>query len=136
MTRRIVLWRHGRTPWNAEKRFQGQTDIPLDDVGVIQARRAAQVLAELDPARIVSSDLGRARSTAQALGDLTGLTVATDAGLRETFAGAWEGLTRAEIDVQFAGQMDLWSVDPDLRPGEGRAGARSRCASSMRSSGR
>ena len=43
--RRIAIWRHGRTSWNAEQRFQGQTDIELDEVGVTQARRAAAMLA-------------------------------------------------------------------------------------------
>ena len=56
-SRRIILWRHGRTAWNAERRFQGQTDIPLDDTGLAQASRAAKVLARLHPHRIHSSDL-------------------------------------------------------------------------------
>lgn len=119
MTRRIVVWRHGRTPWNAEKRFQGQTDVPLDEVGVAQAARAAEALAALGPQRIVSSDLGRARATAQALADLTGLDVHSDAGLRETHAGQWEGLTRDEIEERFPGEMERWSADPDSRPGGG-----------------
>lgn len=119
MSRRIVVWRHGRTPWNAARRFQGQTDVPLDEVGVEQAGQAARVLAELRPTRIVSSDLGRARATAQALADLAGLVVEFDAGLRETHAGEWEGLTRDEIESRFGGQMELWAADPDMRPGGG-----------------
>ncbi len=119
MRRRIVLWRHGRTAWNAERRFQGQTDIALDQVGVAQAQQAARVLAELSPTRIVSSDLVRARATAQELADLTDLRVRTDVGLRETHAGEWEGLTRAQIDERFPGQMSMWSADPDIRPGGG-----------------
>ena len=55
--RRVVLWRHGRTAWNAESRFQGTTDVPLDEVGIAQAERAARDLATLAPARIVASDL-------------------------------------------------------------------------------
>ncbi|TDC08216.1 histidine phosphatase family protein, partial [Actinomadura bangladeshensis] len=47
--RRLVLWRHGQTAWNVERRFQGKTDIPLDDTGVQQARRAARLLAGLRP---------------------------------------------------------------------------------------
>lgn len=119
MSRRLVVWRHGRTPWNAEKRFQGQTDVPLDDVGLAQAEQAARVLAALGPERIVSSDLTRARTTAQALADLTGLDVATDVDLRETHAGEWEGLNRDEIEERFPGAMEAWSADPDARPGGG-----------------
>ena len=46
--RRLVLWRHGRTSWNASQRFQGQSDVPLDEVGVVQAAAAARVLARLE----------------------------------------------------------------------------------------
>jgi probable phosphoglycerate mutase len=49
-----VLWRHGQTPWNAERRFQGQSDIPLDETGQAQAERAARLLAGLRPDLIVS----------------------------------------------------------------------------------
>lgn len=100
----LIVLRHGRTEWNATGRFQGQADIPLDGRGVAQAAQAARVLAELAPAAIVSSDLGRARQTAAALGELTGLGVALDARLREIHVGSWEGLTIDEIQ----------QVDPEL----------------------
>ena len=67
MSRRLVLWRHGRTAWNAEGRAQGQRDVPLDEVGVGQAREAAARLASLRPTAIVSSDLCRAADTAAEL---------------------------------------------------------------------
>ncbi|MGB3014153.1 MAG: histidine phosphatase family protein, partial [Candidatus Nanopelagicales bacterium] len=92
--RRLVLWRHGRTAWNLEHRFQGQTDVALDEVGVRQARAAAGLLMALRPQLIVSSDLSRARDTAQALADRTSLTVQTDPRLRETNGGRWEGRRR------------------------------------------
>jgi len=119
--RRLVLWRHGRTAWNAQKRFQGQTDVPLDDVGLAQAEQAAGMLAALTPSRIVSSDLGRAQQTAQALATRTDLTVQTDRRLRETWANEWEGLTRDEIEGRFPGAMAQWSADPDARPGGGES---------------
>ncbi|WP_066376066.1 histidine phosphatase family protein [Herbidospora mongoliensis] len=93
MSRRIVCLRHGQTSWNAEHRFQGHTDIPLDETGVAQAARAASLLAALSPTKIVSSDLSRAHDTALALGRLTGLPVTTDKELRERGGGEWEGLT-------------------------------------------
>ncbi|MEL0148250.1 MAG: histidine phosphatase family protein, partial [Actinomycetota bacterium] len=95
--RQIILWRHGRTSWNAERRFQGQSDIELDDEGRAQAERAAELLAYLEPDRIIASDLARAWATAQALSARTGVQVRADARLRETFAGEWEGLSRAEL---------------------------------------
>ncbi len=117
--RSIVLWRHGRTPWNAEQRFQGQTDIALDETGLAQAARAAKSLARLGPSMILASDLMRARVTAEALAALTGLQVRTDVRLRETYAGEWEGLTRTEIEERFGDQMQHWSSGSDVRPGGG-----------------
>ena len=116
---RIVFWRHGRTAWNAERRFQGQTDVPLDDTGLAQAAAAARALAQLDPAAIVSSDLSRARATADALAALTGVQVRTDEGLRETYAGVWQGLTRAELEERFGDELAAWAAGSDLRPGGG-----------------
>ncbi len=117
--RRIVVWRHGRTAWNAERRFQGQTDVPLDEVGVAQAAAAADALARLRPVRIISSDLARARATAQALADRTQLDVHADAALRETFAGSWQGLSRTELEQQFGDELARWASGTDLRPGGG-----------------
>lgn len=117
--RRIVFWRHGRTSWNAERRFQGQTDVPLDDTGIAQAERAARALALLTPTRIISSDLRRARMTADALGRVTGLEVTEDAGLRETFAGEWQGLTRTELEERHGDELAVWAAGPDFRPGGG-----------------
>ena len=108
--RRVVFWRHGRTEWNRVGRFQGQQDIALDPSGVRQAADAAAVLRFLDPVAIVSSDLGRARATAQALAERTGLAVAEDKRLRETFAGTWEGQTFAQIGEQDAPLLAAWSA--------------------------
>lgn len=96
-TRRVIFWRHGRTAWNAEKRFQGQSDIPLDELGVAQAKFAAGLLATLRPNAIVASDLRRAADTAAFLGNETELEVEFDKQLRERSGGEWEGLTSAEI---------------------------------------
>ncbi len=120
---RVVLWRHGQTAWNAEGRFQGQTDVPLDDVGQAQARRAAVMLARLQPQRIVSSDLSRAHSTAMALAHVTGLPVRTDPDLRETNGGGFQGLTGPEIRQRYPADWAAWaSGDPHHRnPGGGES---------------
>ncbi len=115
----MVLWRHGRTAWNAERRFQGHSDIPLDDVGQTQARLAAPMLASLNPSKIVSSDLQRARNTAQALADHTGLPMQVDPDLRETFAGGWEGLGREELQRRFGDELAAWAAGSNLAPGGG-----------------
>lgn len=115
--RRIAIWRHGRTSWNAEQRFQGQTDIDLDQTGHAQARRAARMLASLPPLSIISSDLRRTQQTAAPLVELTGIEPVLDAGLRETFAGEWEGKTRPELLREYGDDLHRWSADPDMRAG-------------------
>jgi len=117
--RRVVIWRHGQTEWNVEGRFQGQTDVPLDAVGRDQARRAARLLASLRPHSIVASDLCRAADTARELGSLTGLSVELDEGLRETYAGTWQGLTDAEIRAKFPEEFAAWKRDHSVRRGGG-----------------
>jgi glucosyl-3-phosphoglycerate phosphatase len=107
-SRKIVLWRHGQTTWNVERRFQGTTDIPLDETGVEQAARSARLLAALAPTAIVSSPLRRAAATAQALADVTGLTVIHDPGLIERGGGAWEGLTNQEIRTRYPDEHAIW----------------------------
>jgi len=110
-----VLWRHGQTVWNAERRFQGQSDIPLDGTGQAQAERAARLLAALRPDLIVSSDLSRAAGTAAALGQLTGLEVTLDKDLRERSGGSWEGLTDTEIRTRYPVEHASWTP-PDGEP--------------------
>ncbi len=97
---RLVLWRHGRTEWNATGRFQGQADIALDSVGREQAVQAAQVLATFAPAALYSSDLSRAYQTAMSLAELVNLPIQTDKRLREIHVGSWEGLLGSEIRAQ------------------------------------
>ena len=106
---KLVLWRHGQTTYNVERRFQGQTDIPLNDMGRRQAARAARYLAALQPSAIYSSDLIRASATAGALARLTGLTVQLDKDLRERAGGSWEGLSESEIRSRFPAEVGTWS---------------------------
>ncbi|WP_028649839.1 histidine phosphatase family protein [Nocardiopsis sp. CNT312] len=93
----MLFWRHGRTAWNVERRFQGQTDIELDEVGHAQAERAGRVLASLNPDVVVASDLRRAADTAGYLSRACGVPVDHDEGLRERHGGSWEGLTGNEL---------------------------------------
>ena len=102
---RLLLVRHGETDWNADGRLQGQTDRPLSDFGRRQARRLALVLAAEDFEAIYSSDLARARETAEIVGARLELPVRFDPDLREKDWGNWEGLTALERDsVEFVGE--------------------------------
>jgi probable phosphoglycerate mutase len=104
----VVLWRHGRTRWNVEHRFQFQADPPLDEVGKQQAVMSARLLTAYAPDAIVSSDLCRAVQTARALADLLGLPVILDPRLRERSLGEWEGLTRDEVVRRHPEQYTHW----------------------------
>ncbi len=104
----IIFWRHGQTDYNAAGRLQGQSDIELNATGVRQAEIAAPRIAELGPTRIISSDLLRAKRTAEVLGDLTGLPVELEPRLRERSFGLWEGLTQAEIEAGWPEAFRAW----------------------------
>jgi len=112
---KLVLWRHGQTTYNAERRFQGQSDVPLNAKGLQQAAEAAPYLAALRPDAIFSSDLSRAATTAGFLARLTGLPVQLEKELRERGGGSWEGLTAAEISERFPAEYAAWAP-PDGEP--------------------
>ena len=114
---RLIVWRHGRTEWNFTGRFQGQTDVDLDDIGVEQAEAAAPRLAAYRPDVIVSSDLRRAARTAEALAAVTGLPVELDKRLRERDFGPWQGLTQAQIRERFPEDLARWhAAEPIENP--------------------
>jgi glucosyl-3-phosphoglycerate phosphatase len=117
--RRVVLWRHGQTSWNAVRRAQGQIDVPLDEQGVVQARDSAARLASLRPVEIVTSDLSRATATAAELARLTGLTSVVDPALREIYLGAWQGLTGDQYAERFPEEYRRWREGTDVRRGGG-----------------
>jgi probable phosphoglycerate mutase len=120
---RLLLWRHGRTEWNATGRFQGQLDPPLDEVGRNQAVRAAPHLVAAglphDGTVVVSSDLSRAAETAATLTALLGVPLGLDERLREHGMGVWEGLTRDEVGERYPDQLADWMAG---RPVRGRGG--------------
>jgi broad specificity phosphatase PhoE len=99
-----LLVRHGQSEWNACGRWQGQADPPLTDLGRAQAHHAAASIGQVDA--VVASDLQRASETASIIAEELGVgPVVVDADLRERDAGAWSGLTRAEIDERFPGYL-------------------------------
>lgn len=116
--RRLVVWRHGETAYNAEGRFQGQQDVPLNAVGEVQAKVAAQALAGYRPVALVSSDLSRVAATASALAGVTDLPVTYDKDLREIDVGLWSGLLRAEMGARWPRELAMVDAGEDVRRGE------------------
>ena len=117
---RILLARHGETPWNAEGRYQGQEDIALSEVGERQASLLGQRLADVRIDRAVASPLSRADRTARlALGATRESMLRTDAGLAEIAHGTWEGLLASEIRERDPERLAAWRDAPDtvLMPG-------------------
>ncbi len=119
---RLFAIRHGQTAWNAGLRIQGHIDEPLDDTGRWQADRLAQALAGESLAAVYSSDLQRARATAQPLAAATGAPLVTDARLRERAFGRFEGQTYAEIERLWPEEAERWRRrEPGFGPGGGEA---------------
>jgi broad specificity phosphatase PhoE len=111
---RIHLVRHGETSWNAEGRLQGQTDIPLNERGLEQAGEAAAALAGLEIAAVFSSDLTRARQTAEVIANRLGLAIEIDPALRERDYGLAEGQLDSDLEREFGNRLtSAWS-DPDF----------------------
>ena len=117
MTKLLVI-RHGHAEGNSEHRFIGQTDVPLDDLGRLQARALANRLEATPIDRIVSSDLGRAIDTITPLAEAIGVSIERDPRLREIANGEWSGLLPEEISARWP---DLWAAyrtgEDVLRPG-------------------
>lgn len=117
---RILLARHGETPWNAEGRYQGQIDIPLSPVGEGQATALGQRLKDVRIDRAVASPLSRAQRTARlALGESRADMLLTDPELQEIAHGEWEGLLASEIQEKDPARLLAWREEPDtvLMPG-------------------
>jgi len=117
---RILLARHGETPWNAEGRYQGQIDIPLSPIGEAQAQALGARLASVDITRAVASPLSRAQRTAQlALGAARADMLLTEPELQEIAHGEWEGLLASEINEKDPSRLQAWRDEPDtvLMPG-------------------
>lgn len=95
---RFLLIRHGKTEWNAQGKIQGHSDIPLNEVGIGQAKSVAQKLADSNEKvdAIYSSDLQRAVSTAREISQIFNRTIITDSALREMFMGVAEGMEQSE----------------------------------------
>ncbi|KQW46731.1 MULTISPECIES: histidine phosphatase family protein [unclassified Roseateles] len=119
---RLIVIRHGETAWNRATRIQGHTDIPLSALGLAQAERLAEALADEPLAAIYSSDLSRARQTAEAVARTQGVSITFDSGLRERAFGRFEGLSWQEIDQGYPEDAARWRRrEPDFPVGGGES---------------
>ena len=117
---KILLARHGETPWNAEGRYQGQEDIALSEVGIGQATALGERLRDLAIHRAIASPLSRARRTAElALGEARQPMLSTEIDLQEIAHGEWEGLLASEINDKDPERLRAWREQPEtvLMPG-------------------
>lgn len=119
---RLCFVRHGETPWNAERRIQGHEDVGLNDEGYAQARAAARGLEGEYFSALYSSDLRRARETAEALSPPLGLPIRLEPGLRERHYGVFQGLTVEEMEHRYpeAGRR-YHARDPEFDFGHGES---------------
>ena len=116
MTTRFIVVRHGETQWNIESRIQGHRDSPLTPTGVAQAEAIAARLWQERFDALVSSDLGRALQTAQAIARVCGHEVVADPRLRERNFGEGEGMTYGDVDYRWPDAFSrVRETDPDFR---------------------
>ena len=114
----LILIRHGETDWNRELRFQGQVDVPLNAIGLEQARRVGERLAGEQVHHLYSSDLVRTRQTAEPIAQRLlerlpqphSFASVPDAGLREQNFGVIDGMRVEDIKVQHPEAWDRWSA--------------------------
>ena len=119
---RLIVVRHGETAWNVDTRIQGHLDIPLNATCLWQARQLGDALAGEAISAIYTSDLLRARRTAQAVADATGAALVDEPGLRERAFGSFQGRTFAEVETEHPEQARRWRQrDPDYAPDGGES---------------
>ncbi|MBO0735541.1 MAG: histidine phosphatase family protein [Alphaproteobacteria bacterium] len=123
----LFLFRHGETDWNREGRLQGHSDTPLNATGLAQARALAEQLLAHRLDVVVSSDLARARTTAEMVAETSRVPLFTERGLRETDVGAAEGLLWMEAKTRFGeGLTERWYSDGDVAFPGGETGIATR----------
>ena len=113
----IYLIRHGQTDWNVERRIQGQTDIPLNENGKKQVEEISEKIAKLKIDKIFSSDLSRARETAEIINRKIGAKIVYDKRLREVNYGEYEGI---KVDKFTDKEWEIFNEFPEKINGESR----------------
>lgn len=110
--RKIIVVRHGETQWNRELRYQGQTNVDLNEEGIRQVERLAQHLKDEKIESIYSSDLKRAYKTAEAIAKYHSLKIKKTKLLREIHYGIWEGMYLFEVKEKYPEILSEWIKSP------------------------
>ena len=109
---RMIFVRHGYSVANEQERFAGHSDFPLAAIGLEQAKYVADYIVKNEKIdKIYSSGLLRTTQTVQPTADALGLPVIADHGLREIYAGAWEGMKFVDIFNQYNDDFSIWLND-------------------------
>ncbi len=119
--RKVFLVRHGETDWNVKMRFQGREDVPLNELGISEARLLSRCLKDARLEAVFSSPLLRARKTAEIVAFRHGFVPRVVVGLQEIDFGKWEGLTYDDLDEVEKERLSLWLNNPtghDIPGGE------------------
>lgn len=109
---RLILIRHGQSEANLTRRFAGNYNAPLTELGKLQAQKSAEYVAShYNVSKVYASDLDRAFATGKAVADRLGLEIIPDARLREIGAGEWEGMALSEIAEKYSDDHRVWVSD-------------------------
>lgn len=118
---KLVLIRHGETPWTVTKRYQGTTDVPLNPQGIRQAKAIARALRPMGPTCLYTSTLRRARETAQKVARELGLKPVADARLNEINFGEWEGCYYHRLSGEASAKFRQWREGKLTQPPGGES---------------
>ncbi|NJO28598.1 MAG: histidine phosphatase family protein [Richelia sp. SL_2_1] len=111
---RLLLVRHGETDWNQQNKYQGQTDIPLNENGKLQSQKVADFFKDVSIDKVFSSSLLRAKQTAEIiLQHHQNVNLELNDGFKEIIHGLWEGKVEAEIEQEFPGGLQQWYETPE-----------------------
>ncbi|WP_238524757.1 alpha-ribazole phosphatase [Halanaerobium hydrogeniformans] len=111
MATKMLLIRHGETDWNKELIFQGHSDTELNEKGIKNAKKNAELLKDLNYDYIYCSDLKRAKDTAGFIADKLNKKIIESKEIRELDFGKWEGLDFKSIEEKYPDEFKAWQED-------------------------
>ena len=111
---KVILVRHGETDWNTKQIFRGRKDIPLNEVGLAQAKAVGVSLSDIQIDAIYSSPLARALETAKVLAESRSLEVELEEGFIDIDFGKWQGITHEKVKEEYESLYEMWLKNPQM----------------------